>query len=95
MLSLHRCSNEKYPRHLSVDFRRVRVNATALRTALCRIAVWCGISCCGCHSPTVGLVRSTSCVQAKATTLKKYCDLFELNLRPELTAGEQAIAVAR
>lgn len=33
--------------------------------------------------------------QAKPQTLKKYADCFELNLRPDLTPGETAIAVAR
>ena len=34
-------------------------------------------------------------LQAKIGTLKKYSDNFELNLRPDLSPGELAIAVAR
>ena len=46
--------SDRYPRHLTIDWRR-----------------------------------------AKASTLKRYVDLYELNVRPELTAGEVAVAVAK
>lgn len=34
-------------------------------------------------------------LQAKPSTLKKYAEQFELTVRPDMTAGELAVAVAR